>query len=114
MDLLACAPVLTTSEELMEIQDIVSARLQIPQGTPQAASSDIWVASGKSQSYIRILCHLPGTVPNSSLVIQSYPVKAGSIDTCISPPQLITIQESDSDEKIVMARVSSVDQMSIL
>jgi len=91
MDQFAPAPAQTTFGELMEIHDIVSAKLQILQGTSQAESSHTRLATGKPQSYIRISSLSPGTVPNSSPIKQLKPVNAGSFYPCISPPQPITI-----------------------
>jgi len=109
MDQFAPAPVLTTFGELMEILDIVSAKLQMPQGTSQAESRHTRLASWKPRSYICIVSLPPDVEPNSSPIKQSKPVELVSFDPSISPPQPITIQELDSDEYIVMAGFSSVD-----
>jgi hypothetical protein len=54
MNQLAPASVLTTGGELMEIADIISAKLPMPHGTSQVASSQMRLACWKTQSCILI------------------------------------------------------------
>jgi len=68
IDQFAPAPALTSCGELMEILDIISAKLQMPQGTSHVKSSHMRFPSGKSQSYIFIFSPPSDTVPNLSLI----------------------------------------------
>jgi len=73
MDQVAPAPTLTTVGEMMEINDIISGKLQKPQGTPEAECSRIRLAFGKPQSPICTWSHQGNGVPNSFPIKQLKP-----------------------------------------
>jgi len=66
------------------------------------------LAYRKPPSHLCISALTTVTIPNSSPIKKSKPVKPLSYYPCIFPPNLLTIQEVDSDEHIVLVRRSSV------
>jgi len=80
----------------------------MPQWTSQAEISHLWLAPGKPQSQVAISALTPDVVPNGLPIKKSKPVTSVSLYTCIEHLYQIMIQELDSDEHIVLARLSSV------
>jgi hypothetical protein len=65
MELLPPTPVLTTSGELIETHDSVSAKSHMPQGISEVEYSLMRLASGKLQFYICIVSVPPDPIPKS-------------------------------------------------
>jgi hypothetical protein len=91
----------------MAIHDSVSGKSQCRKEHPKHGSH-MRLAYGKPPSHIGILALINNPIPNLSPISQLKPVKPVSFYHCIFPPYLLTIQEMDLDEYIVLAHRSSV------
>jgi len=78
------------------------------QETSRAKIGHLRSALGKPQSEVAISALNPDAVSNWLAVQNSKPVKPVSLYLCIDPLKPITIQELNSDEHIVLARLSSL------
>jgi hypothetical protein len=107
MDQFSPATAPTTFGELMEIHDSVSGKLQCRKEHPKYGSH-MRLAYGKPASYIGILALITDAIPNLQPIKQLKPLKPVRFYHCIFPPYLLTIQEMDSDEHIVLAPRSSI------
>ena len=106
-DHVAAAPSPTTFGELIETLDIVPGISTIPQCTSRPGSSHLRVGAGKPKSPECISSFPPGEESDSSLMTHATPVQPVSAYNCILPPELITIQKSDSDEEMATAPASA-------
>jgi len=107
MDQFSPATALTIFGELMEIHDSVSGKSQCRKEHPKHGSH-MRLAYRKPPSHIGILALITDPIPNLSPIKQLKPVKPVCFYHCIFPPYLLTIQEMDSDEHIVLAHRLSV------
>jgi len=80
----------------------------MPQGTSGAYSSHMRLVYRKPPSHICISAVTNDAMPNLSQITKSNPVKPVFFYPCKFPPNLLTIQEMDSDEDIVLAHRLSV------
>jgi len=106
-DHFAAAPPPTTFGELSETLDIVPGILHMPQCTSRAGSSHQRVGSEKPKSP-ELISSLPSCAESdSSLMTYATPVQPVRAYHCILPPEVFTIQQSDSDEDMVTAPASA-------
>ena len=80
----------------------------MPQETSQAEIGHLRLAPGKPQSQVAISALTPDTVLNWLPLKKTKHVKPVSLYPCIEPLKPITIQELNSDEHVVLARLSSL------
>jgi hypothetical protein len=80
----------------------------MPQGTSRAENSHLRLAPANPLSQVPISALIPDAVPNWVPIKESKPVKPICFFPCTECFQQITLQELDSDEHILLARLSSV------
>ena len=78
----------------------------MPQGTSRAEISHLRLAHGNPHSQVAISALTPDPVPNWLPTKTSKPLKPVSAYLGIEPLERITIPELDSNEHIVLARLS--------
>jgi len=107
MDQFSPATAPTTFGQPIKIHDSASGKLQCRKEHPKN-DSHMRLAYGKPISHIGILALITDVISNLSPIMQLKPVKPISFYHCIFSPYLLTIQEMDSDEHIVLAHRLSV------
>jgi hypothetical protein len=91
----------------MEIYDSVRGKSQCCKEHPKNGSH-MRLEYGKPLSHIGILALITDAIPHLSPIKQWKPVKPVCFYHCLFPPYLLTIQEIDPDEHIVLSYRSFV------